>query len=564
MPELPSRVHAALYADDLVLWCTEEHATTATYRMQLALEKVAAWTDNWCVTINRDKTTATLFTLSAKVQPGRLTLGDTPLKFEDQQTYLGVTYDKRMTWKHHIMNAEAKARRKLNIMRKLAGSQWGANEKILKTVYQGTVRPHLEYGSSSWMTAAKTHLQTLEIVQNQALRIITGAMKTTPIDKMQQVTGIPPLSKRRECKAMVQDIKYQCIPDHQMNARMKQLSSGRLKRSSYATETRALKREHQAKMPELVHPSHFSLEEPPWKNNLENVSIQTTVPHLTTKDEQSDVQKKVPTLAMLNERYPQEAWMRVFTDGSATDAVKRGGAGVYIQHPSGEWQAEAIPTGLHCTNYRAEVEALIHAANTISSKVNPDTQVVFLADALSVLQAVNNNKLPQLTTTLHNIKCLKTVLQWVPSHCGIEGNEQADKMAKQGAEDEQEENPVSSREMKTIIKSLLKPPPPPPPPTHDSYHQLSRPEQVVIFRLRTGHNRMQQYLHKKLRAVPSPMCPCGDAEQDAAHILQDCRNLQPLRREIWTRPVPLHEKLHGPVEALHKTTSFITRAGLQV
>ncbi|KAK7095492.1 hypothetical protein V1264_006890 [Littorina saxatilis] len=292
MPELPSRVHAALYADDLVLWCTEEHATTATYRMQLALEKVVAWTDNWCVTINRDKTTATLFTLSAKVQPGRLTLGDTPLKFEDQQTYLGVTYDKRMTWQHHIMNAEAKARRKLNIMRKLAGSQWGANEKILKTVYQGTVRPHLEYGSSSWMTAAKTHLQTLEIVQNQAMRIITGAMKTTPIDKMQQVTGIPPLSKRRECKAMVQDIKYQCIPDHQMNARIKQLSSGRLKRSSYATETRALKREHQAKMPELVHPSHFSLEEPPWKNNLENVSIQTTVPHLTTKDEQSDVQKK--------------------------------------------------------------------------------------------------------------------------------------------------------------------------------------------------------------------------------------------------------------------------------
>ncbi|XP_070203394.1 uncharacterized protein [Littorina saxatilis] len=274
------------------------------------------------------------------------------------------------------------------------------------------------------------HLQTLEKVQNQALRIITGAMKTTPIDKMQQVTGIPPLSKRRECKAMVQDIKYQCIPDHQMNARMKQLSSGRLKRSSFATETRALKREHQAKMPELVHPSHFSLKGPPWKNNLENVSIQTTVPHLTTKDEQSDVQKKALTLAMLDERYPQEAWMRVFTDGSATDAVKRGGAGVYIQHPSGEWQAEAIPTGLHCTNYRAEVEALIHAANTISSK-------------------------------------------WVPSRCGIEGNEQADKMAKLGAEDEQEESPVSSTEMKTIIKSLLKTPP-----THDSYQQLSRPKQA--------------------------------------------------------------------------------------
>ena len=39
---------------------------------------------------------------------------------------------------------------------KLAGTKWGANEQILKSVYQGNVRPHLEYGSSSWMTAAVT------------------------------------------------------------------------------------------------------------------------------------------------------------------------------------------------------------------------------------------------------------------------------------------------------------------------------------------------------------------------------------------------------------------------
>jgi hypothetical protein len=82
---------------------------------------------------------------------------NTPLKIEEQQTYLGVTFDKRMTRKQHITSAEAKARRKMNIMRKLAGTKWGANEKILKSVYQGNVRQHLEYGSSSWMTAAKTH-----------------------------------------------------------------------------------------------------------------------------------------------------------------------------------------------------------------------------------------------------------------------------------------------------------------------------------------------------------------------------------------------------------------------
>jgi hypothetical protein len=37
IPELPKGVHTAIYADDLVLWCTEEYAATANYRMQIAI-----------------------------------------------------------------------------------------------------------------------------------------------------------------------------------------------------------------------------------------------------------------------------------------------------------------------------------------------------------------------------------------------------------------------------------------------------------------------------------------------------------------------------------------------
>ena len=261
---------------------------------------------------------------------------------------------------------------------------------------------------------------------------------------------------------------------------------------------------------------------------------------------------------MLEEKYPQEAWIRAYTDGSATEAVKSGGAGVYIQYPSGERQAEAIPTGLHCTNYKAEEEALIHAANLISSRVDSDTQVVFLTDALSVLQAMTNNKLPQLEKALHDIKCLRTVLQWIPSHCGIAGNEEADRQAKMGAMKEQKNNPVCLTEMKTIIKSLHKTPQ-----TFDGYRQLSRPEQVTIFRLRTGHNRLNKHMNSKLHVVPSPMCPCEEAEQDAAHILQDCRYHRSLREETWPEPTTLQDKLYGPVETLQRTTTFMSRTNLQ-
>jgi len=194
-------------------------------------------------------------------------------------------------------------------------------------------------------------------------------------------------------------------------------------------------------------------------------------------------------------------------------------------------QSEAIPTSLYCSNYKAEEEALIHVAHTITDNVNSTIPVVFLTDALSVLQALTNDKLPLLEKALLNIQSHTTVLQWIPSHCGVYGNEQADILAKHGAKQQQKENPVSLAEMKNIIKSLYRKPK-----LQDSYHHLSRPEQTVIFRLRTGHNRLNKHLNRVMKVVPSPMCPCDEAEQDTTHILQSCKNHQALRQMIW--PIP--------------------------
>ncbi|VDI48837.1 Hypothetical predicted protein [Mytilus galloprovincialis] len=175
VPELPKGIQSALY---LVLWCSEEYASTAKYRIQSF-----RWAKQWCVTINREKTTGTLFALSPKPESVKLILDDTPLKMEHQKTYLWVTFDKRMPCKQHITSADAKARRKLNIMRKLAGTTWGANGKILKSVYQGNVRPHLEYGSSSWMSDCS---QVSSSDFKQSSESGTGAMKSTPIKKKTQ------------------------------------------------------------------------------------------------------------------------------------------------------------------------------------------------------------------------------------------------------------------------------------------------------------------------------------------------------------------------------------------
>jgi hypothetical protein len=65
---------------------------------------------------------------------------------------LVLTWPVSWLYIHFYKNKEREDRFKI----KLAGTKWGANEKILKSVYQGNVHPHLEYGSSSWMTHRKT------------------------------------------------------------------------------------------------------------------------------------------------------------------------------------------------------------------------------------------------------------------------------------------------------------------------------------------------------------------------------------------------------------------------
>lgn len=60
----------AMYADDLVQWCTKEYATVAMRLLQRAIDALAAWANRWCASINTVKCSTTLFTLSQKQQAG--------------------------------------------------------------------------------------------------------------------------------------------------------------------------------------------------------------------------------------------------------------------------------------------------------------------------------------------------------------------------------------------------------------------------------------------------------------------------------------------------------------
>ena len=204
---VPRHVSNTLHADDFAVWCAEEHTTTAVHHIQNTISEVCSWAESWALQLNTTKAVSTLFTLSTAKEKVSLRLNNQPVPQVETPKFLGVTLYTRLTWKPHLEAVEAKATRKLAIMKKLAGTTWGANSNILKQVYTGAVRPVVEYASTILDTASKTNKSKLDRVQNMGLRIILGAMRSIPIQQMEKTADLQPLECRHEYKAAIQGEK---------------------------------------------------------------------------------------------------------------------------------------------------------------------------------------------------------------------------------------------------------------------------------------------------------------------------------------------------------------------
>lgn len=82
-------------------------------------------------------------------------------------------------------------------MRCLVGKEWEAERTSLKTIYIGLIRSVLDYGSIIFGSAANISLKRLDNIQYQALRLSSGAIRTTPTSALQVEMGEMPLELRR-------------------------------------------------------------------------------------------------------------------------------------------------------------------------------------------------------------------------------------------------------------------------------------------------------------------------------------------------------------------------------
>ncbi|KAG0415573.1 hypothetical protein HPB47_007189 [Ixodes persulcatus] len=277
---------------------------------------------------------------------------------------------------------------------------------------------------------------------------------------------------------------------------------------------------------------------PPPPHATVSLNISEEIPQLRSKKLVSDVVSR--NLAEEHVDSFFDGWIKVFTDGSVCHQKKSSTAAVIIP------ELAIIKSGrlnFHTSSTIEELKALELALDTLHDLQSPE-RAALLTDSRAALQILSNleDAPPIARIIASKVESLEKkgwtiAFQWLPSHCGIDGNERADRIAAEAHERTSstlhvpkinEARLLIARETQKRHPDLgdirappLNPPlaggtPPPPVPT-----KLGRPEAALLHRLRTRSAFTASWLYR-IKRVDSPHCQTCQVPEDIEHLLRDC------------------------------------------
>ena len=149
LASLPSSVSCSLYADDLSIWFSSPSVPTAVEATQGALFRLERCSEHWRLPLNPSKCEASFFSVDphqANLQPNLLLLGSR-LRFSTTPAFLGVTFDRTLSFSKHVSSLKAKFFPRFKALRCISASSWGPSKESLSVLYKSFLRSLLTYAS---------------------------------------------------------------------------------------------------------------------------------------------------------------------------------------------------------------------------------------------------------------------------------------------------------------------------------------------------------------------------------------------------------------------------------
>ena len=204
--DMPSVVKSSIkmFADDTKMSNPIINQTDQE-NLQTDLDELEKWTEDWLLRFNTGKckvmhmghSNQKLSYCMGKGE-GRRVLDSTECEKD-----LGVYVDTSLHFSQHCQKVASKANRILGLIRRSFSYLDGP---MVKQLYIGLVRPHLEYGNVIWSPQYKKDATTLENVQKRATRLIPDLRDREYEDRLKALK-LPSLVYRRRRGDLIETFK---------------------------------------------------------------------------------------------------------------------------------------------------------------------------------------------------------------------------------------------------------------------------------------------------------------------------------------------------------------------
>ena len=203
-----------LFADDSSLAVSSKDVSYMEEILNKDLITITSWSKQWLVNFNPAKTEVMFFSFCNRNKPN-LFFNNVQLKYVDHHKHLGVTFSQDGSWHEHISIIVSKAARILGSMKML---KFKVKRNTLNNIYISYLRPHLEYASLVWDNCTQLEKETLEKIQYEAARVVTGLTRSVSIQYLLKEIGWVSLSDRRQIQKLVLMYKgkYNLLPQYLM------------------------------------------------------------------------------------------------------------------------------------------------------------------------------------------------------------------------------------------------------------------------------------------------------------------------------------------------------------
>jgi ribonuclease HI len=499
------------------------------------------------------------FTRSKTKERGPITLDGVVIQPSHHTRFLGIIIDEELTWKEHAAYAIAKGTEYVLQIRRLSKTSMGIPTKLMRQLYQSVAIPKFTYGANIWFKpllkddtttiqrGSKGVADRLTSIQRIAALSITGAMRTSPTDSLEAHANLLPIPILMQKICHCATVRLASLPQtHPLHRKLCWIANHNV-------------RHHRSSLHNLLHTFRV------FPNNIETIDPTRIVP-TRTKAWKTRIAKTKQSA--IREQKELKDTIQIFSDGSGYEGGI-GAAAVLIRNGQEPRMLRYhLGTDEEHTVFEGEMVGLTLAVHLLATEENITYPTSILVDNQAAIQTDGGtgsnylaNQLDRLTKRLRTthrrqgIGTFELTIRWIPGHMDVQGNELADKEAKEAARGMDHESPhqllpkylrgkrllrsasaltaLQKTKSRTLWKSLWEKSPRyartrviDPTMPSDKYIKLTNglPKRTASFyiQMRTRHVPLNFHLHR-IKKSDTPRCPiCPEIDETIHHYLFDC------------------------------------------